>query len=542
MSKKENFRFTADHIGSEILERFSKDIYTPKAIVRELVKNAYDSYFQLEKHLAGLGRSLTADPVVRVNVAGSNIIVADDGLGLDRGAVELLISIALTDKRDIPGVTGFRGIGFWSAYTGSDTIVVETTRIGVNRLFRLTLNTKRMRQLQGPTTSIGRIMNDPECVTLESDLAKEEDHYTRVLLHANSKDASLKPLTDNTELMRKILLEGCSYSLEAKTNLREKIREFHDAHNIHPGRLFFQNEEMVKAIPAGVADFTARTLEVPVGNKKVVLAHAWFATNRDNKRLDTPSAGIRVYRDGFPIGRPNLHSDREYPDSSIVVKQGDLLDWHLGEVHLAHDDLRPNASGEDVRDSTLFIPFREKLRELYTDLVEEANVKSKRARLRKDYSGMHDSVLNLSAKTARGEKLSEEEKVTIAGIAERVQRDNAQGRGRLADDAAPTSNASLVRDSEVKEKRKQITKLLDDIGVNAKAAPQPTGKAKKKPSGNGQPASTSASNASASDSIPKTTVLALLDELRDAVMETLQAEPALQKELIGRINEIAERL
>ncbi len=149
MSKAENFRFTADHIGSEILERFSKDIYRPKAIVRELVKNAYDSYFQLEKHLAGVGRSLTADPVVRVNVADGNIVVSGEGLGLDRAAIELLISIALTDKRDIPGVTGFRGIGFWSAYTGGDTIVVETTRIGVNRQFRLTLNTKRMRQLQG---------------------------------------------------------------------------------------------------------------------------------------------------------------------------------------------------------------------------------------------------------------------------------------------------------------------------------------------------------------------------------------------------------
>jgi hypothetical protein len=541
MSKKENFRFTADHIGSEILERFSKDIYTPKAIVRELVKNGYDSYFQLEKHLAGAGGNLTTDPVVRVNVAGSNIIVDDDGLGLDRNAIELLISIALTDKRDIPGVTGFRGIGFWSGYTGGDTIVVETTRIGVNRQFRLTLNTKRMRQLQGPTTSIGRIMNDPQCVRLESDAAKEEDHYTRVLIHAQSKDASLKPLTENTDLMRKILLEGCSCSVEPGTNLGDKVREFYDIHNIHPGRLFFQNDELVKSIPAGVTDFTPHTLEVPVGDQKVVLAHAWFATNRENKRLETPFAGVRVYRDSFPIGRPNLHSDRQYPDSVIILKQGDLLDWHIGEVHLAHDDLRPNASGEDLRDSTLFIPFREKLRELYTDLVETANVKSKRARLRKDYTNMYDSVRSVAAKNARGEKISEEERATVQKFAERVQRDNVQGRGRLADDTPPTSNASLVRDSEVKEKRKQITRLLEDIGLHAKPATQPSAKEKKKPSLDGQPTPAAGSN-DAADLVQKTTVLGLLDELRDAVMEVLAGESALQKELLGRINEVAERL
>jgi hypothetical protein len=541
MAKNENFLFTADHIGSEILERFSKDIYKPKAIVRELVKNGYDSYFQLEKHLAALGRGMTTDPIVRVNVAGSNIIVADEGLGLDRMGIQLLISIALTDKRDIPGVTGFRGIGFWSAYTGGDTIVVETTKIGVNRQFRLTLNTKRMRQLQGPTTSIGRIMNDPQCVQLESDPAKEEDHYTRIFIHASSSDASLKLLTEDAELMRKTLMEGCSYSIEPGTNLGEKIREVYDAHNIHPGRLFFQNEELLKSIPSGVTDFTVRDLDVQIGNQKVVLAHAWFATNRDNKRLDTPFAGIRVYRDSFPIGRTNIHSDREYPDSNIVVKQGDLLDWHIGEVHLAHDDLRPNASGEDVRDSTLFIPFREKLRELYTKLVEGANVKSRRARLRKDYAEMYDSVLNSSTKVARGEKLSEEAKGTVEAIAERVQRDNAQGRGRLAENASPTSNPVLVRDTEVKEKRKLITRLLEDIGLNTKPTKQTSGKAKKKPATDGEATPASAPPA-ASEVVPRSTVLALLDELRDVVMAILHGEPTLQKELIGRINEIAERV
>ena len=51
MVRQEEFPFTAEQIGSEVLERFSGDIYGPKEIIRELVKNAYDSYFELEKHL-----------------------------------------------------------------------------------------------------------------------------------------------------------------------------------------------------------------------------------------------------------------------------------------------------------------------------------------------------------------------------------------------------------------------------------------------------------------------------------------------------------
>src|SRR5207249_8667228 len=37
--------------------------------------------------------------------------------------------------------------------------------LGDSRKYRMTLNTKRMRELQGPTTSIGAIMNNSEAAT-----------------------------------------------------------------------------------------------------------------------------------------------------------------------------------------------------------------------------------------------------------------------------------------------------------------------------------------------------------------------------------------
>src|SRR5262245_58241945 len=136
-TRTEPFKFTEDMIGSEVLERFSKDIYNPKAIVRELVSNANDSYIQLEEYLTDAGEELDICREVRVSVADSSVIVADDGLGMDRDDIDKLVSIALTDKRDLPGVRGYRGIGFWSAFTGGEQIVVETTKFGNNRLYRL---------------------------------------------------------------------------------------------------------------------------------------------------------------------------------------------------------------------------------------------------------------------------------------------------------------------------------------------------------------------------------------------------------------------
>src|SRR5687768_15475647 len=101
MAKKEQFPFTAEQIGSELLERFSADIYSPKAIVRELVKNAYDSYYQLDKEFADKDIDVTvsdADRTVNVSVVGDNLVIADKGLGLDYDDFKLLISIALTEK------------------------------------------------------------------------------------------------------------------------------------------------------------------------------------------------------------------------------------------------------------------------------------------------------------------------------------------------------------------------------------------------------------------------------------------------------------
>jgi HSP90 family molecular chaperone len=161
--KNEEFRFTAEHIGSEVLERFSRDIYHPKAIIRELVKNGNDSYWELDQFIdESYVGDIDYNPyqrIVDIVVADQSLIISDYGIGLDRTSIDRLVSIALTDKRKIPGASGFRGIGFWSAYMGGDQLVVESTKLSDSRKYRLTLNTKRMRELQGPNTSIGAIMN-----------------------------------------------------------------------------------------------------------------------------------------------------------------------------------------------------------------------------------------------------------------------------------------------------------------------------------------------------------------------------------------------
>src|SRR5207244_3928560 len=115
---------------------------------------------------------------------------------------------------------------------------------GNDRLYRLTLNTRWMREMEGPDTSIGAIMNDPKCMELVSDPASKEDHYTKILVRAESEDGRLYNLIHDPELMRKILLEGCSCRLADKTRHEDQINGFYDTHNIRPARLMFQGTEL----------------------------------------------------------------------------------------------------------------------------------------------------------------------------------------------------------------------------------------------------------------------------------------------------------
>ena len=540
---KEKFSFTADQIGSEILTRFSEDIYRPKAIIRELVKNAFDSYFQLESHLEKTGHDLDIDITVKVDVASDSLIISDQGLGLDRQDFERLVSIALTEKRDIPGVTGYRGIGFWSAYSGGDAIVVQSTKFGSDRQYELRLDTRKMRQLQGPHISIGRIMNEAGCMQLLSSAAREDAHFTRIIIVVESSEGRLRSLLLDPDILRKLLLEGCSCGLAGNSDQSKRIRKFYSENRIKPLKLLFQGKEVVRDLPSDIGDLEFSTLTVEVGRKKIALAKVWHITNTKNARLDAPLAGLRICREGFPIGSQNPYSRRSYADSNIEITRADLLNWHIGEVHLVHEELLPDASGEDIRDTEIFTLFREKLRELYRDLDVVSRTKQQTESLREKYRKDHETVVNLAKKTKEGTPLSEADKKELAEITKRVERDSKLGRTKLKDTATSISRESLVRDEQVKKTRRNIAKILKDFDTKpVKATAGKSSKVKKEKPQEGIGTVHEDMTSTINDVVQKSSVFALFDELRDAVMEILADEPSLRSDVLSRINDLVKKL
>lgn len=545
--KDEKFEFTADMIGSEILERFSTDIYTQKSILRELVKNASDSFFELLAHIENYGIRMDGDTLehvvdVDVNSSAGTIMVSDKGIGLDKPGIEKLLSIALTDKRDVDNVAGHRGIGFWSAYTAGDELIVTTSKIGSSRSFTLTLYTKTMRELQGPGTSIAKIMNNPNCIRLQSSRADSSSHYTKILISIGSKESRLADLVNNHDLLEKILLEGCCVGFSKNSANVKDIMEFYNSHNLKLCKLRLNGNEISKHIPDNIGSIQIKSIHIQVGKEEQIAAWMWYSTHNDNAVIDSNISGIRLFCDGFPLGSPNLYSSKKMIDTMVKVSRPDLLDWHIGEIHLIHEDLKTNADGESIRDSVTFKLFKEKLRAFYVNLIIISQSKNITKKTLRDYDKFIGDLSGFLAKNA----LSEPDKQILFAISQEIENHNKQVRGKLKSDIKESSKSFIYRKDVVKTRRRAVSGLISkaekQFGIDLKASTKTKNKSKTKKSSTSTEPDTTTNIDTGADVFSKSLVIATIDELRDAICEVLSEEPSYKEDILTLIDESLVRI
>lgn len=247
-------------------------------------------------------------------------------------------------------------------------------------------------------------MNDPECVQLESEPAEPEEHGTKVIIIAESSESRLHPLVGDSEQMRSVLFQGCACRIPDSddalkvTPIYKSVANFTNDIGVRLPRLLFQGKEVYKTFPGNLDGFMTEVIEFELGGNRVELARVWYATNQENERLEGPTAGIRVMRDGFPVGKPNLDSDRDIIGSKLEITRQDLLVWHVGEVHLLHPELRPDASGKGLPESVVHTVFRERLRGIYNKLIERSYAKQRTKSLRTEYKRDAEVLATLLAK------------------------------------------------------------------------------------------------------------------------------------------------
>src|SRR5689334_22660568 len=93
--------FTLRDVGSEIIDQLSTDIYTnPGAIMRELVKNGYDSYLPLDgmDEVSFERRVTIRRERDKKDKKTGKIFIADQGIGQTLNELKAMVQISVSMK------------------------------------------------------------------------------------------------------------------------------------------------------------------------------------------------------------------------------------------------------------------------------------------------------------------------------------------------------------------------------------------------------------------------------------------------------------
>src|SRR4051794_30017366 len=105
---KKTVKFSLKDIGSELIDQLSRDIYTePESILREVVKNAYDSFCPRTEPDPANPDEAPNPGKHRINISCDrgddgvgHILVADNGRGQDLATLKGNLQIGISRKRE----------------------------------------------------------------------------------------------------------------------------------------------------------------------------------------------------------------------------------------------------------------------------------------------------------------------------------------------------------------------------------------------------------------------------------------------------------
>lgn len=477
--------FTLKDVGSEIVDQLSKDIYSEVgSIFRELTKNAYDAYLQIdadELEEEGGERKI----VIQRHIVGNKrkILVTDYGIGMDQKGLKGFAQLGVAHKKEsVDQATGFRGLGSWSIIGAGSKVRVISTKKGIAKQFTLTFDVRKIYSKLSPTVSLHEILNDSNLLRFEDADHDKNDHFTTIEIICDGKPESVGDYEINRlwdyadpsekDSLRDILARYCALPYVGQGANYDKINEIYAKTSYVPTSIVLDNEKLERTLPPSLTQLETCTLEV---NNKVV-AHAWFASDPKKTSVITPEkkhllpgASIQLVRLNVPIGTPGA-----YKANNRTTDQ-----WFVGEVHVVDADLLPNAGGDDLRQGTLRDLFVSRLEQFHEDLNKAAELKSEALSLVKKLNKGKKALEAMEAADAANKKLPAGEHIELQSAV----KEAAEAIGIASGSTAKGNKIKklVVSVPDVKETLKEVKKIFKKKGILETFA-KPATSAKKKSS------------------------------------------------------------
>ncbi len=370
-------RFTKFDIGAEIIAILTRGMYPdPKDALREYIQNGVDA----KAHS------------ISIKIRQGNIVVQDDGTGMDYLTLRKAARIGVSDKNPSKDV-GFMGIGIYSAYHLCDTLTILTHGENDGPL-KLTMQFSKMRttlELQRKERQNGSIGGD-QVIDLQSLLESnvsitEKDELSYSVFPNRGTRVELSGVTpyfyseicnlDKTSRYLQDVVplhfdpDAFHYALDIEGMINEACKENDNYYESISLRLQVNNESRTLFKPYKDSDFnndSAALLHVkPIkGADGSFYGVMWGCLNSDRRKIkNTELRGFSIKKQGFAIGKR--------ADAVKFFGRGNtFFDRYIGEIIITDPRILPNASRNDIEYSPLRDSFYYSVRELAAFFDSEA--------------------------------------------------------------------------------------------------------------------------------------------------------------------------
>jgi hypothetical protein len=527
--KNKTVTFDLNDIGSQVIDQISSDIYAgPGSILREIIKNAYDAYLPVdadELEEEGLSREIQVSRIRDEDETG-HLFIADNGIGQSFAELRANVQISISKKpTELDDATGFRGLGSWAILGAGSNIIITSKTKNASTRSRLQINVRRIYDKMGGDTTLDDILNDPACISFSTEDYKEAaaEHGTTVEIECDGPIETvngfelnrLYAFTDpNEDTLKGILVATCPIPYSSEGGGYKQIHEVYNRSRYIPTQLSLDGVQLERRLPPDLTQF--QTFDIMVAGN--VAAIAWYVEDPkvsgvlsiDESKYMVGGPGIQLMRLNVPIGPKNISHDG--------AARENLLNWYVGEVHIAMADVLPNASGQDLRMGLSREIFIEQLQNFYKMLDQRADTKSIRISLEKHLKRGIEAAAKLEDKS---KSLSEREQQAarslilksvqtveeIAGSAKGKTKEAQKIRDALTDPAIKT-----LRDNAKKKLKagNWLQKFGKSAGGATKIARKTSAAKKPEPENSKKSGSTTATfQARVATYIPKLEILGL---------------------------------
>lgn len=348
-----------DDFGAYLLANLARGIYNYEAVLREYVQNAADAYLDLPR--------MPKKPVITIRTVGEDrVTIQDNGIGMDLDDLKECKKIGVSSKGRRRGRAGFRGIGIWAGFQACNRLEIETSKRGSAYRYVLQIDFEEILRHVHDNINLKVLLDGRVRIQRDTDKVDKDESYTLVKLLGLQGDY-LKLLNEQ-DLLRiagQVLPCKIDPAFEHHAALSAILQEV-EGYQEYVVKV--NNAEAHKQFPSGLQPPELKILE----KDGVEYARAWRCIGNESivpQGYQYRNFRLRVLN--IAVGRFGIYDDEDGSsfEDTRKLKSRAHLNWHVGEIHITHPDIRPDTPRSSLELDTLARRAIELIRSFYEDCI-----------------------------------------------------------------------------------------------------------------------------------------------------------------------------